>query len=69
MTWDQIQGDWVQYKGKLRQNWNMLTDEDITRIAGRREELIGRLRERYGFAAAEAERETEAWTKSQKQAA
>jgi uncharacterized protein YjbJ (UPF0337 family) len=69
MTWDQIQGNWVQYKGKLRQNWNMLTDEDITRIAGRREELIARLRERYGFAAAEAEREAEAWTRSQKRAA
>jgi uncharacterized protein YjbJ (UPF0337 family) len=69
MTWDQIQGNWVQYKGKLRQNWNMLTDEDITRIGGRREELNGRLRERYGFAAAEAEREIEAWIRSQKQAA
>jgi uncharacterized protein YjbJ (UPF0337 family) len=69
MTWDQVQGNWVQYKGKLRQNWNMLTDEDITRIAGRREELIARLRERYGFAGAEAEREIEAWTRSQKLAA
>lgn len=59
----------MQYKGKLRQNWNMLTDEDVTRIAGRREELIARLRERYGFAFAEAERETEAWIRSQKQAA
>ena len=69
MTWDQIQGSWVEYKGKLRQNWNMLTDEDITRIAGRRAELIGRLRARYGFAAAEADREIEAWIRSQKKAA
>ena len=69
MTWDQIQCNWVHYKGKLRQNWNMLTDEDITRIGGRREELNGRLRERYGFAAAEAEREIEAWIRSQRQAA
>lgn len=69
MNWDQIQGNWAQYKGKLRQNWNMLTDEDITRIGGRRMELIERLRERYGFAAAEAEREIEAWVRSQKRAA
>jgi uncharacterized protein YjbJ (UPF0337 family) len=69
MNWDQIQGNWAQYKGKLRQNWNMLTDEDITRISGRRMELIERLRERYGFAAAEAEREIEAWVRSQRRAA
>jgi uncharacterized protein YjbJ (UPF0337 family) len=69
MTWDQIQGNWALYKGKLRQNWNMLNDEDITRIGGRREELNGRLRDRYGFAAAEAEREIEAWIKSQRKAA
>ena len=51
MNWDQIQGNWPHFKGKLRQNWMKLTDEDITRINGRREELIARLHERYGFAA------------------
>lgn len=66
MTWDQVQGDWMQIKGKLRQNWAMLTDDDVMRIDGKREELIGRLQARYGFARAEAEREIEAWLKSQK---
>ncbi|HML06651.1 MAG TPA: hypothetical protein VK430_00785 [Xanthobacteraceae bacterium] len=46
-----------------------LTDEDLTRIGGRREELIRRLRARYGFAQAEAEREVEAWMKAQRHAA
>jgi uncharacterized protein YjbJ (UPF0337 family) len=69
MNWDQIQGNWLIFKGKLRQNWVELTDEDITRINGRREELAARLRERYGFAKAEAEREIEAWIKAQRHAA
>jgi uncharacterized protein YjbJ (UPF0337 family) len=69
MNWDQIQTDWMQFKGKLRHNWAKLTDEDITRINGRREELVARLQERYGFAKAEAEREIGAWMKAQRRAA
>jgi uncharacterized protein YjbJ (UPF0337 family) len=69
MNWDQIQGNWVQFKGKLRLNWVKLTDEDITRINGRRDELAARLQERYGFAKAEADREIGAWIRSQKHAA
>jgi uncharacterized protein YjbJ (UPF0337 family) len=67
MTWNQIQGDWAQFKHKARQNWAKLTDEDITRIGGRREELIGRLQAHYGFAKTEADREIEAWIRSQRQ--
>jgi uncharacterized protein YjbJ (UPF0337 family) len=69
MNWDQIQIDWVQFKGKVRSNWIKLTDEDLTRIGGRRDELIRRLQARYGFAKAEAEREIEAWIKAQRRAA
>ncbi len=69
MNWDQIQVDWVQFKGKVRSNWIKLTDEDLTRIGGRRNELIRRLQARYGFAKAEAEREVEAWMKAQRRAA
>ena len=36
MNWDQIQVDWMQFKGKVRDNWAKLTDEDVTRIGGRR---------------------------------
>jgi uncharacterized protein YjbJ (UPF0337 family) len=69
MNWDQIQINWMDFKGKVRNNWVKLTDEDITRIGGRRSELASRLRARYGFAKAEAEREIEAWTKAQRLAA
>jgi uncharacterized protein YjbJ (UPF0337 family) len=50
MNWDQIEADWMQFKGKVRNNWVKLTDEDLTRIGGRREELAERLQARYGFA-------------------
>jgi uncharacterized protein YjbJ (UPF0337 family) len=69
MTWDQIEGNWLHFKDKLRQNWAKLTDEDITRINGRRDELAARLQERYGFARSEAEREISAWIRSQRHAA
>jgi uncharacterized protein YjbJ (UPF0337 family) len=69
MNWDQIEGNWLHFKGKLKHNWVKLTDEDITRIGGRRGELIARLQERYGFAHSEAEREVGAWLRSQRHAA
>jgi uncharacterized protein YjbJ (UPF0337 family) len=69
MNWDQIQINWMHFKDKVRQNWVKLTDEDLTRIGGRREELIGRLQERYGFAKSEAEREVGAWMRAQRLAA
>lgn len=69
MNWDQIQRDWMQFKNNVRTNWIKLTDEDLTRIGGRREELAKRLQARYGFARTEAEREIEAWMKTQRYAA
>ena len=69
MNWDYIEVNWLIFKNKLRQNWVKLTDEDITRISGRREELASRLQERYGFARPEAEREIMAWIRSQRRAA
>ncbi len=69
MNWEQIQGDWMHFKADVRSNWVKLTDEDITRIGGRRDELVKRLQARYGFARGEAEREIDAWVKTQRRAA
>ena len=69
MNWDQIQVNWMQFKAAVRGNWVKLTDEDLTRIGGRREELVKRLQARYGFAKGEAEREIDAWMKTQRFAA
>jgi uncharacterized protein YjbJ (UPF0337 family) len=69
MTWDRFQFDWMHFKDKVRDNWRELTDEDLTRIGGRRAELIGRLQARYGFAKTEAERKADAWIRAQRRAA
>lgn len=56
-TEDILKGKWNQLKGKVRQRWGELTDDDMDRIAGRQEELVGVLQERYGRSKAEAQRE------------
>ena len=69
MTWDQIERDWMQFKAHIQGNWVKLTEEDLSGICGRRDELVNRLQVRYGFAKAEAEREIDAWLKTQRHAA
>jgi uncharacterized protein YjbJ (UPF0337 family) len=43
-----IEGNWTQFKGKIREQWGKLTDDDVDIIAGKREQLIGKIQERYG---------------------
>jgi uncharacterized protein YjbJ (UPF0337 family) len=57
MNWDQVAGNWKQFKGNVKQRWGKLTDQDLTAIEGKREQLIGKLQERYGIAKEEAEAE------------
>jgi len=57
MNWDQIAGNWKQLKGRVRQRWGKLTDDDLTSIEGKREQLVGKLQERYGIAKEAAEEE------------
>lgn len=48
MNTDILEGNWKTIKGTVRQKWGKLTDDDLDQIAGRRDELIGRIQERYG---------------------
>lgn len=57
MNWDQIKGNWTQFKGRVKQQWGKLTDDDLLKIEGAREELIGLLQERYGYEKERAEQE------------
>jgi len=57
MNWDQIAGNWKQVQGQIKQQWGKLTDDDLERVAGKRDELVGMLQERYGYAKARAEKE------------
>ncbi|MBN9887537.1 CsbD family protein [Salipiger abyssi] len=59
MNWDIIQGKWKQLKGSVQENWGELTDDDLDKAAGSREQLVGLIQERYGLAKADAERQVD----------
>jgi len=61
MNWDQIEGNWKILKGKAKQQWGRLTDDELDVIAGKKDVLIGKLQERYGMARQEAESEANHW--------
>ena len=57
MNWDKVQGDWKQFKGKIKEQWGRLTDDELEKIHGHREQLSGAIQKRYGVAKDEAERQ------------
>lgn len=61
MNWDQIEGRWKEYKGKLQAQWGKLTDDELDRVAGRRTELVGLLQQKYGQTRDEVERDIDSW--------
>lgn len=61
MNWDQIKGRWQQFRGSVKEQWGKLTDDDLDVIDGQREQLVGRLQERYGMAREQAEHAIEEW--------
>ena len=50
MDWNRVEGNWKQFKGAAKEKWGKLTDDDLNVIEGRREQLEGKLQQRYGFA-------------------
>jgi len=65
MNQDIWNGNWKQLQGKVREQWGKLTDDDLDVIAGKRDQLVGRIQERYGIARDEAERQAKQWEESQ----
>jgi uncharacterized protein YjbJ (UPF0337 family) len=63
MNWDKVEGNWKQFEGKVKQKWGKLTDDDLTRIEGKRTELLGLIQTRYGQAKDVADREIDDWVK------
>ena len=57
MNWEQIQGNWKQFTGHVKERWGKLTDDELTEIDGRRDSFIGRLQEKYGYDKERAEKE------------
>jgi uncharacterized protein YjbJ (UPF0337 family) len=65
MNWDRVEGNWKQLKGKAREKWGKLTDNDFEAIAGKKDQLIGRIQERYGISKDEAQKQADEWVKAQ----
>ena len=62
MNWDQVEGNWHQLKGKFKERWGKLTDDDLDMIEGNQERLAGKVQEQYGLAREEAERQIREFT-------
>lgn len=64
MNWEQIEGQWLDLKGVVREKWGKLTDDDFEVIAGKKDRLLGKLHARYGLAKEEAEKELDGFIKT-----
>ncbi len=65
MNKDILKGKWNQFKGNVKQEWGKLTDDDVARVEGDRDKLIGVVQERYGYSRDQAEREVDAYIERQ----
>jgi uncharacterized protein YjbJ (UPF0337 family) len=61
VNWDRVKGNWKQVTGHVQQQWGKLTDSDLDVIAGHRDQLAGKIQERYGIAKDDVEKQLAAW--------
>ncbi|WP_300004325.1 CsbD family protein [uncultured Cedecea sp.] len=66
MNQDRISGNWKQFKGKVKEQWGKLTEDDLNVVEGKRDQLAGRIQERYGYTKEQVEKEMKDWEDSSK---
>ncbi|MGA8033097.1 MAG: CsbD family protein [Casimicrobiaceae bacterium] len=66
MNWDIIEGNWKQFKGLVREKWSRLTDDNLDTIAGKRDQLAGKVQEAYGITKDQAEVQIKAFEQTHK---
>lgn len=66
MNWDRIEGDWKQFKGAAKAKWGKLTDDQLDVIAGKRDQLAGKIQEEYGLTREATEEQLSEWQDVQK---
>lgn len=64
MNWDEIEGTWETFKGKIKQQWGKLTDDDLMQVKGKRDVLLGKIQQKYGYAKDQTEKELDSFLKS-----
>ena len=65
MDWNRVEGNWKQMKGKIKEKWGNLTDDDLTAINGKRDQLEGKIQERYGIAKDQVKKDVDDWYDTQ----
>ena len=66
MSWDHLEGNWKAFRGKVKERWDKLTDEDLDEIAGTRDQLERKIADRYGYGKDRVTSEVDDWYGSQK---
>lgn len=61
MKRDILEGNWKQYKGRIKERWGLLTDDDMEFIGGNFDRLVGRIQEKYGKKKEEIQQEISNW--------
>jgi uncharacterized protein YjbJ (UPF0337 family) len=61
MNWDQVEGQWKQLKGSIREKFGKLTDDDLQTIGGKKDQFLGKLQERYGISREQAQKDLDNW--------
>lgn len=57
MNWDRIEGNWKQFKGQVKEQWGKFTDDELDVVAGKKDQFLGKLQEKYGITKDEAQRQ------------
>ena len=63
MNWDRMEGEWKQRRGKAVHHWGKMMDDELAAIAGKYEELVGKLQEKYGMASEQSRRQGDEFNK------
>ena len=61
MNTETMAGSWKELKGKIKEKWGKLTDDDLTVIEGKKDQLAGLIEKRYGYAKERAQKDVEAF--------
>ena len=66
INWQRIEAHWEQFVSAAKAKWDKLTDDQLERVAGRREQLAGCVQEAYGITREAAQRQIDQWQADQK---
>jgi len=66
MDWNRVEGNWKQFKGRVKEKWGDLTDDDLDKVDGQRDQLEGVIQERYGIAKDQVRKDIDAWLEEEK---